>query len=279
MDRKIASRPGFTLIELLVVISIIALLISILLPALQAARESAQSSICLGNTRSMSQAAAARFADMDGEMLGEIEVTWMQVLDDYLDGESDAFRLCPTAGTVTEAPLTVDPDHVIGSAQSAWSTDKYTLNGVPATFISSYGMNGFFYSDQPGGMPAPPYAGGNPDSVGAIYGNASAYPKAWWRNVANVTNPSDTPVFGDSNWRDAHPHHMDRYPTDLSAGHRWDQVGGTNPYMLGRFALSRHNGNVNFSFTDGHAESIIPKDLWLKQWSGVFQPNDNPIGY
>lgn len=49
------SRQGFTLIELLVVVAIIGLLVSILLPALSAARQQARASVCLARLRVLGQ--------------------------------------------------------------------------------------------------------------------------------------------------------------------------------------------------------------------------------
>ncbi len=58
---------GFTLIELLVVISIIALLIAILLPALSKARQATEYSACMSNLPQLSIAAYTYAVDHDGK--------------------------------------------------------------------------------------------------------------------------------------------------------------------------------------------------------------------
>ncbi len=58
------KRPGFTVIEVLCVVSVIAVLIALVVPALSGSRARADSTLCLSNVRSISQQQHACAADL-----------------------------------------------------------------------------------------------------------------------------------------------------------------------------------------------------------------------
>ena len=99
-NKQISKKIGFTLIELLVVIAIISLLVSILLPSLQRAKDLAQEVKCKTNVRGTYLSMFLYAEDYEGYAPpgahGNWGVPfWEQYLMPYADFNADLFA-CPT---------------------------------------------------------------------------------------------------------------------------------------------------------------------------------------
>lgn len=137
-----ARRRGFTLIELLVVISIIAVLIALLLPALGKARDASEAMVCLSNLR-QTTTAALTYAGEHGDALPgagglsagppsihSAQASWFYSLEDYVDAEISDLARCPE--DQSERWAVADPGSGLNRVVSYAS--NYYLQGVLTGF-------------------------------------------------------------------------------------------------------------------------------------------------
>jgi prepilin-type N-terminal cleavage/methylation domain-containing protein/prepilin-type processing-associated H-X9-DG protein len=141
---------GFTLVELLVVIGIIALLISILMPALSTARRNAQTVKCLSNLRQVGTAFQLYAADFKGA----IPVVRQDIPDGVSPAKSNTYWMNYIGPYVAKAKFGFDASTAADKAE-AWDTVVWGCsewqgragNPYATTTDTGYGMNSQFWQN------------------------------------------------------------------------------------------------------------------------------------
>ncbi len=139
------SGKFFTLIELLIVIAIIAILVSLLLPALNKARDSAKNVDCIARTKQLTLAMTA-YADENRNFLPYISG----------NGAGDASPLAYSGGTIPNllgSYLAAQSADNVEKKAAVWECPRlpYTrTNGVNREFFCGKWLNGCLFTDRSG---------------------------------------------------------------------------------------------------------------------------------
>ena len=166
---------AFTLIELLVVISIIALLVSILMPALGRAREQAKSAVCMSNLKQWGLIFKFYADDnndsfMEGINAAGQSMLWVEPLRPYYQDNGIEIRLCPAA-ELTESQGATQP-------HAAWNVPSLHEDD----YIGSYGINNWIYNP--------------PSNITQMWNSNHVTSKNWRKDGAKGSN--DIPLYMDA---------------------------------------------------------------------------------
>jgi prepilin-type N-terminal cleavage/methylation domain-containing protein len=243
-------RHGFTLIELLVVVSIIALLIAILLPSLNRARQRAREVVCLARVRSLGQTALIMAQDRKGKLpdLTNSRVRY-GLSSEWDDPVVSVNRLPywynPTARD-TMLKYGMERDFFYCPNNNAWNIDLYWDRSLVGEHGSVWGYS---------------YFGSNEDAV-----------RSWqWKDGAETSNLSPVPFrlsdrsFHNVIWTDNSRNRNGSF--DGGANHLAGNINTSDPWTLPR--QDHDQGGASVGFMDGSATwDSLGEVKYRWYWSG-----------
>lgn len=274
MAHETHTRRAFTLVELLVVISIVALLMGILLPALNRVRKSARSVVCLANVKRLALA-GVMYAQTNGafpphrlkrrsfsdtvnfvNQYGRDRPRWQWFFDQGVGPVID-----PSGWMKQQGAIFTDSDTLM-MTNDYFICPEFRHSQYSAFDIrnGSYGYNYQYLGN----------ARDRPD-----LGRFQHFPVT----ESTIERPSATIVVGDGRGS-GHPHGPHSYKLDppkiaLSTGAiyfgNWKEPTIEQQHCP---AEDRHNGKANVSFLDGHAKGMALTELgYVVDESGLVMAN------
>jgi prepilin-type processing-associated H-X9-DG protein len=235
-------RSAFTLVELLVVIGLIALLIALLLPALNKARRSAQTTACMSNMRQLGMATQL----FVNEHQGYLPKAW--------------FNTRPRS----TVPITtvLGPEDIWRYPYPYWGWD-YILN------LSIKNKNVFRCPSDESGLMRD--VDGNPKNmIPASYriNLSDSIDPIWAIKVTQLRKPYEAIFIAEGGLRDSLFHHVATWePDPTGTPARVNQVAkkenaGYDRHSNKRDLKSTRYARANYVFADGHVETVFWDDTW-----------------
>lgn len=253
------KKKAFTLIELLVVIAIIALLLSVIVPSLKKAKETARAISCRSNLRQMTVACSTYSIENDGKIFpfgytGDYGY-WFRNIAPYL-GDRDfkenpridgsgvmKIGICPSTKIQTD-----DDDGTAPDKDHTWYWGQENI-------IGSYSINAWVQPD--------------PDGWSWGWGSVSETDsKARMFDGQYAQLRGDVGVIADAYRMDNWPSQVSgiKIPTAEQLIKPTDVSHDLKSFML-RFTMDRHNMAINVGFVDGSAGKVTLEDLYLLKWN------------